>query len=469
MFTKIDKGGKFLENQGLSAWKIYFDHKKEAEKFIGEVKNFFDEVKTEKEAVTWFVEQTKKLGGKAITEANNLKPGDIVYLSWKDRAFIYLLVGENKLDDGIRIVASHSDSPRIDIKMRPFYEDSNILFMDTQYYGGIKAYQWANIPLQLRGEVFTTDGKKINIQIGTKEDDPIFVIPDIEPHTDRKLSERKASETIKAENLDAIAGGMIPQDNKEEKNPIKSAILKLLEEKYGIKEDDFSSAELYLVPSFKTKDVGFDGAFIAGYGLDDRICSIIAFKAITQIKQIPKHSCMFLSVDKEEIGSEGLASAQSKFLDVFLEMLIKKLYKQDQPSVNEVLIKSETISADVTAAVHPLHKELYDPNNSAKASCGVAIVKYTGGRGKSYASEAPAEFIAEIRKRLEKKNIPWQPGIIAKVDIGGGGTIAKFLARYGMPVLDMGIPLISMHSPYELASKADIYATKEAYFAFYTE
>ncbi len=442
------------EENRLRAWRAY-GARDELQPLSRELIDFMSSCKTEREACAWFEQRLLEMGSSPLERGNN---GRILHFNWHDRALLAIRLGAEGLKRGMRLVASHSDSPRLDLKPLPFFEDENALMADTQYYGGIKSYQWANVPLAIHGVVYRSDGSKVHVQLGEGDDEPIFLVPDLAPHLDRKLSERKASEAIKGEKLDVLVGGM-PAD--PDKGQIKAQVLEALRSRYGISEEDFMSAEVYLVPAFKAREVGFDRAFLAAYGMDDRACSFLAFKAFSEISRNTPWSCAFLSVDKEEIGSEGISSAQS----ALLEVAIREMGYDPM----EVLSISEAISADVTAAVDPSYKDVYDPHNSARLGNGVAICKYTGGRGKSYGSEAPAEFVAKVRGRLERRGVPYQPGILGKVDEGGGGTIAKFLARLGMRVLDMGLPLLSMHSPMEIASKADVFATKEAFLAFYEE
>jgi len=363
-------------------------------------------------------------------------------------------------------VGSHLDAPRIDLKVQPLYEDSGLALFDCHYYGGIKKYQWTNIPLALHGEVHLKGGQTLRLAIGEAPEDPVIIIPDIEPHLDRDMEKRKASETILGENLDAIAGHRPLLG--EEKDHVKAQILQLLETKWGISEKALVSADLCLVPAGAARSAGLDGSLLTSYGLDDRICTWLSWQAFTSLGT-PEYTAVFLGVDKEEIGSDGVAGAQAPLLDIFLSDLFEKtgLPAPSYGALRKSFAAAEALSADVDAGVNPLYKDAYDPRQLPVAGDGIAFLKGSGSRGKYMGSEARGEFLAKILERLDHDEVPWQVASLGKVDKGGGGTIAKYLAHLGMDVLDMGPCLLSMHAPWELVSKADLLACMDAYRAFW--
>ena len=442
---------------------------KEVEKFAEDYKSFLSTVKTEREAVKYILEKLKAKGFKDIRETTSLTPGDKVYTTYKGKMVLAAVIGEEEITKGFRLVGAHIDVPRLDIKPVPIYEDSGIALLKTHYYGGIKKYQWVNIPLAIHGVVVLKDGTKKEIVIGEKEDDPVFVIPDLLPHLARKKQgERKAFDTIRGEELRVLLGNKpLDPSKEEEKDAVKKAILKLLEEKYGIKEDDLISADIEIVPAIKPKDVGLDRSMIAAYGQDDRICAYTTLRAILDVEK-PRYTAIALFIDREEIGSDGNTGAKTKFIELFITELIEK--QKGNATLRDLLEafeNSKAISADVNAAVNPIFKDVHDIQNAGLLGKGVIVTKYTGAGGKYSASEAHAELMAWIRKILDENNVPWQPGLLGKIDEGGGGTIAKFLAERGIDVVDMGPGLLGMHSPYEISSKADLYSAYLAYKYFF--
>ncbi len=432
-----------------SAWEFFNKNQiKKIFKFAEEYKSFLNNSKTEREAIEEIINYANKNNKKILLNKNSC-------------AAIYVK-GEKPLSDGLRIVISHVDSPRLDLKQIPLFEDndSNIALFETHYYGGIKKFQWLTIPLSLHGIIIKKDGTKIRFSIGEDEKDPVFHVPDILPHLSHDIQDtKKMNEAIKGESLDIVVGS-IPE-NEDDKNNIKKAILKKLNDDYGIIEEDFISAELEAVPSFKARDVGFDKSLIGSYGQDDRSCVFCSLKSIIDLKK-PKYTAICLFVDKEEIGSEGVTSAQST---AFLRSIIKDIDKKID--IDNVMLKSKVISADVDAAVTPNYTDVFELKNSASLGFGVTMSKFTGHGGKYSANDATAEYVSEIRTLLNNMNIPWQTGELGKVDKGGGGTVAKYYSRLGMEVIDLGPPVLSMHSPYEITSKADIYSTYLAYKTFY--
>jgi aspartyl aminopeptidase len=433
-----------------SAWEIFNNEQiKKLFEFADEYKKFLNKAKTEREAINEITKYAKKFNKK-------------IFLNKKSSAAI-IVKGKKAISDGLRIVISHVDSPRLDLKQVPLFEDadSNLALLETHYYGGIKKFQWLTIPLSLHGIIIKKDGTKINFSIGEDEKDPVFQVADILPHLSHEIQDtKKINEAIKGESLDLIIGNIPIKDKEDEKDKIKKAILKKLYDKYGLIEEDFISAELEAVPAFNSRDIGFDNSLIGSYGQDDRSSAFCSLKAILHINK-PNYTTISLFVDKEEIGSEGSTSAQSIS---FLKSIIKNI--DSKADIYNVMLKSKVISADVNAAVTPNYTDVFELKNSASLGFGVAMSKFSGHGGKYAANDASAEYVSEIRTLLNKKKIPWQTGELGKVDKGGGGTVAKFFSRLGMEVIDLGVPVLSMHSPFEVTCKADIYSTYLAYKAF---
>lgn len=431
-----------------SAWELFSKQQiTTAFTFAEGYKTFLNQAKTEREAVHVIAEAAKKEKKKIVVN--------------KEKSAAIIIKGKKPIRDGLRIVISHIDSPRLDLKQVPLYQDSesHLALFETHYYGGIKKFQWVVIPLALHGVIVKKDGKKITFTLGEDDLDPVFSVPDLLPHLSHDVQDnKKIDEAIKAESLDVVIGSLPARGEFKEK--IKAAILEKLHAEYDITEEDFISAELEAVPAFKARDVGFDRSLIGAYGQDDRICAYAALQAILDVKN-PDHTILCLFVDKEEIGSEGNASAQAIS---FLRSLIKE--QDANVDIDSVLLKSKVISADVSSAVTPNYTDVFELKNASSLGNGVAMSKYTGHGGKYSANDASAEYIAEIRKLLDTAKVPWQTGELGKVDKGGGGTVAKYFSRLGMEVVDLGAPVLSMHSPYEIASKADLYASYLAYLAF---
>ncbi len=431
-----------------SAWEILTKTQiKKAFDFAEEYKTFLNDVKTEREAVQRINEMAKTSKKKIIMNRG------------KEAAII--VPGKKPVHEGLRIIISHIDSPRLDLKQVPLYEDSesNLALFETHYYGGIKKFQWVVIPLALHGVVVKKDGGKITFTLGENENEPVFSVPDLLPHLSHEVQDmKKIDEAIKGESLDIMVGSRPAAGDFKEK--IKTAILDKLHKDYGITEEDFISAELEAVPAHKARDMGFDKSLIGAYGQDDRACAFASLKAILDVKN-PGHTALSLFVDKEEIGSEGSATAQ---VTTFLRSILKKL----DPSidVDSVMLKSKVVSADVNAAVTPNYTDVFELKNASSLGNGIVMSKYTGHGGKYAANDASAEYVAEIRTMLNKAKIPWQTGELGKVDKGGGGTVAKYFSRLGMEVIDLGPAVMSMHSPFEVTSKADIYSSYLAYYAF---
>jgi aspartyl aminopeptidase len=411
-------------------------------------KTFLNEAKTEREAIHVIAEVAKKEKKKIVVN--------------QEKSAAIVIKGKKPVRDGLRIVISHIDSPRLDLKQVPLFQDSesHLALFETHYYGGIKKFQWVVIPLALHGVIVKKDGKKITFTLGEDDLDPVFSVPDLLPHLSHDVQDnKKIDEAIKAESLDIVIGSLPARGDFKEK--IKAAILEKLHAEYDITEEDFISAELEAVPAFKARDMGFDRSLVGAYGQDDRICAYAALQAILDVKN-PEHTVLSLFVDKEEIGSEGNASAQASS---FLRFLIRE--QDANVDIDSVLVKSKVISADVSSAVTPNYTDVFELKNASSLGSGVVMSKYTGHGGKYSANDASAEYIAEIRALLDKAKVPWQTGELGKVDKGGGGTVAKYFSRLGMEVVDLGAPVLSMHSPYEVASKADLYASYLAYLAFF--
>ncbi len=437
-----------------NGWNVV--DKKAVEDFSRCYMNFITSCKTERQTVKFAKEILERDGFVEISEYNGEIPGK-VYMIFKDKAIIAMKLNE-KLTKGMNIVASHIDSPRLDLKPHPIYEEDEIAFAKTHYYGGIKKYQWLNIPLSIIGVVVKEDGSIVEVNIGEDPEDPVFVISDLLPHLDRK--DQKVSEKFKAENLNVILGS-IPLD-KEEKEAVKLNVLKLLHVKYGIKEEDLISADLYVVPAFTAREIGIDRSFIGAYGHDDRVCAYTSLIALIEAKSDKNMGIIFF--DREEIGSDGNTGAKSRFYMMFFRKILKLQGADDvEYELDEALQRTYVISADVNAGLNPVYKDVHDTRNAAKVGYGVVLTKYTGARGKAGASEARAELVAKVRNILNKNKVLWQPGLLGKVDVGGGGTVAKFLAEKGAEVVDMGPALLGMHSPFELVSKVDLYETYRAY------
>lgn len=424
-------------------------------------KTYLDNAKTEREATDAAIELAKAKGYTEYKFGDKLSVGDKKYLNQHGKSLIIFKVGEKDLEEnGIRIIAAHVDAPRLDLKQVPMYEDGGMAFLKTHYYGGVKKYQWTAIPLAIHGVMVKGDGEVVKVCIGEDDSDPVFYINDLLPHLGAKQSQEPLGSAISGETLNILIGGL-PYDDKDVSDKIKLTALSILYDKYGVTEEDFISAELSLVPAFKARDIGFDRALIASYGHDDRVCT---YPAVTALLDNPdsKESVMIVLADKEEIGSVGLTGMQSDFLVDLIKEISSAMGK------NEIVVrsKSKCLSADVTACFDPNFAEVYEKRNSAIISCGTAMSKYTGSRGKSGTSDATAELVGFVRKLFAENGVIWQTAELGKIDVGGGGTVAQFIAKHNIETVDIGVPVISMHAPYEVVSKADVYSTYEAFCAF---
>ena len=454
-----------MKYEQKNGWEIISDaEKNQIFDFCEAYKKYLDNSKTERLCVDYTIELAKHAGFVEFDENKALKNGDKIYINNRGKSIILAVIGEKNILEGINLVASHIDSPRLDLKQNPLYEDTDLALFKTHYYGGIKKYQWTTIPLAMYGVVVKADGTKINIAIGDDENDPVFCITDLLPHLAQKQMSQKISEAIPGENLNVLIGS-IPDDSDKEK--IKSAIIKMLNEKYGIVEEDFLSAEIEVVPSGKARDIGFDRSLIGSYGHDDRVCSYGALKGILEIDN-PEKTAVCLLADKEEIGSMGNTGMQAEYF----EYAISAMINSQTGNFNELMLRkcfanSKCLSADVGAAMDPTYKEVSEPRNAPKANYGVMVCKYTGARGKSGSSDASAEFMGEIRKICIDNNIVWQIGELGKVDEGGGGTVAQFVANRNIDTIDCGVPVLSMHAPFEIVAKMDVYMSYKLYKAFY--
>jgi len=443
---------------------------KEIDDLSANYKKFLDSGKTERECIDEACRILEKDGFKNIDAVKDkiFKPGMKIYQNIRGKSVLAAVTGKNPASEGCNILGAHIDSPRLDLKQRPLYEDSDLALFDTHYYGGIKKYQWTTIPLSMHGVFINEDGKKTTVRIGEEPDDPVFTVTDLLPHLAREQMEKKASAAVEGEDLDILAGSRPYKDpGNEEKEKVKLAILDLLNKKYGITEKSFASAEIEFVPAFKASDVGLDRSLIGAYGHDDRCCAFPALKAITALsrnKTAPEKTLVLYLSDKEETGSAGNTGARSLNFENFLSM-----FCENQKQLRLCFSRSSMLSADVNAAFDPTYASVFDKKNAAFIGKGIVLEKYTGSGGKYGASDANAEFCAKVQSIMERNKIQWQCGELGKVDKGGGGTIALYAANLGMDVLDCGVPVLSMHSPFEIISKIDLFTTYKGYIAFLTE
>ena len=430
-------------------------------------KSFLDTAKTEREAVGEIVRLAESCGFKPLSDYTTLKEGDKVYAINKLKGIILAVIGEKDTSEGVNIVGAHIDAPRLDLKPNPLYEDGEFAYFKTHYYGGIKKYQWTALPLALHGVVIKANGETVNVKIGDEGDDITFVITDLLPHLAREQMKKPATEIIEGESLNLLIGS-IPADE-EEKDAVKTNILSILNEKYGICEEDFLSAELEIVPSANAKDVGFDRGLIGAYGHDDRVCAYPALMAILTTDACEKTAVCLLT-DKEEVGSMGNTGARSDFLKLILmEIMDKTGEGATELNLLRCLDRSFCLSADVSAAFDPNFPAPYEKRNAGKTNYGITVAKYTGAGGKSGSSDASAELMSKIRTLFNKNNILWHVAELGKVDAGGGGTIAQYVANLGVETVDCGVSVLSMHAPYEVVSKLDVYMTYKAFHSFFGE
>lgn len=454
-----------------NAWKTY--NKKqlsELEKLCKNYLKFLDKGKTERECVRQIVKLAEEKGysnlADIIKEKKTLVPGDKVYHVCMDKTVAMFRIGKQKLEKGMNILGAHIDSPRMDIKQNPLYESEDFAYLDTHYYGGIKKYQWVALPLALHGVVVKKDGTKVSIEIGEDKDDPVFCVTDLLIHLAGEQMEKKANKVIEGENLDILVGSRPLPD--KEKDAVKEGILQLLKEKYDMTEEDFMSAEIEVVPAGHAKEAGLDRSMVMSYGQDDRVCAYTSLVAMLDVEDADKTTCCLLT-DKEEIGSVGATGMQSRFFENSVAELMHAMGQFDELKLRRCLANSSMLSSDVNAAYDPLYASAFEKNNASYFGRGVVFSKFTGSRGKSGSNDANAEYIARIRKMLDKNEVCYQTAELGKVDIGGGGTIAYILSLYGMEVIDCGVAVLNMHAPWEVTSKADIYEAYKCYKVFLRE
>ncbi len=434
-------------------------------KFSDEYIHFLNRSKTEREATSFITEILDKNGFVNIKDKMILVPGDKVYYVNREKSVYVAIIGNKPVEAGLNIIGSHIDSPRLDLKPNPLYEDTGFAYFKTHYYGGIKKYQWTTIPLSIHGVIVKSNGEKVTINVGEDDNDPIFTITDLLPHLAQEQMEKKLKDSISGEDLNLLIGS-IPIGDEKTTERIKLNILKILNDKYGITERDFVSSELELVPAFKARSLGFDRSMVAGYGQDDKVCAYTSLRALLDtVTPVKTAVCIF--ADKEEIGSMGNTGMESHVFDTFISELLNKTNTNRPNLLDKVFCNSKMLSADVDAGLDPIYASVSEKNNSAYLGKGVGLNKYTGIRGKSGASDANAEFVAQIRNIFESNNISYQVSELGKVDTGGGGTIAYILANKGVDVIDCGVPVLSMHSPYEVTSKFDVYESYKAYRVFW--
>jgi aspartyl aminopeptidase len=456
------------------AWDAYPGDKKQVVfDFAEQYRIFLSENKTERECVKTFVAAAREAGfadlKEAVKSGRSLKPGDKVYCDHMGKSLALFVLGQEDICDGMNILGAHIDSPRLDLKQNPMYEDQDLVLLDTHYYGGVKKYQWVTLPLALHGVVAKKDGTLVEINIGDKPDDPVVGVSDLLIHLASEQMEKKATKVVEGENLDVLIGNL-PADktDKDEKDRVKSQILALLKEEYGIEEEDFLSAEIEVVPAGPARDYGLDRSMIMGYGHDDRVCAYPSFQAILQVEK-PQRTSVCLLVDKEEIGSVGATGMQSRFFENTVAEILALCGKDSALALRRTLQNSRMLSSDVSAAYDPNYPSVSEKKNAAYFGRGIVFNKYTGSRGKSGSNDANAEYIARLRRIFDDNEVAFQTSELGKVDQGGGGTIAYILANYGMEVIDSGVAVQNMHAPWEVISKVDLYEAYKGYTAFLKE
>ena len=455
-----------LFNTKKNGWENTSDEEKEKIfNYCQGYMDFLNRSKTEREIVKNAEQMARERGYRDISEFESLNPGDKVYYVNRGKNLFLAVIGTESIENGVNIIGSHADSPRLDLKPNPLYEDKEFAYFKTHYYGGIKKYQWTAIPLSIHGVIVKRDGEKVEVNIGENENDPIFTITDLLPHLAQDQMQKKLKDGVEGENLNLLIGS-IPYKDSKVSEKVKLNILDILNRKYGITEKDFISAEIELVPAFKCRSLGFDESLIAGYGQDDKVCVYTSLTAILGIEN-PRKTAVCLLADKEEIGSMGNTGMESNVFSTFLSEILNKLNINRPNLLDKVLCNSKMLSADVDAGLDPIYTSVADLNNACYLNRGVGMNKYTGVAGKSNASDANAEFLAYVRNIFESNNVDYQMAELGKVDKGGGGTIAYILANKGVDVVDCGVGVLSMHAPYEVTSKYDVYQAYKGYMAFY--
>ena len=457
LFNKKDNGWDSLDS----------NQKEEVFDLSKKYMDFLNVAKTERE----FIKHARKLanenGYKDIMEFDTLKPGDKIYFVNREKSMYLAIIGEKSIEEGLHIIGSHVDSPRLDLKPNPLYEDTGLAYFKTHYYGGIKKYQWTTIPLSIHGVIVKANGEKIEVNIGEDEEDPIFTITDLLPHLAQDQMEKKLKNGVDGEDLNLLIGS-IPYSSSKISEKVKLNILNILNQKYGITEADLTSSEIELVPAFKARSLGFDGSMVAAYGQDDKVCAYTSLHAMMELENVKNTAVCILS-DKEEIGSMGNTGMESHMFDFFISEILNKLGVNRPNLLDKVFCFSKMLSSDVDAGFDPIYASVSDKHNAGFLGKGISLNKYTGARGKSGASDANAEYVAWVRNILERNDIKYQIAELGKVDIGGGGTIAYIIANKGADVIDCGVPVLSMHAPYEVTSKYDIYSAYKTYKAFWKE
>lgn len=450
------------------AWEKY--SQEEQEKVFAFAENyrvFLSKGKTERECVTLAIEEARAHGYEDIqvimASGKSLKAGDKVYASCMGKTLAMFQIGEEPLENGMNIVGAHIDSPRLDLKQNPFYEDTDMAMLDTHYYGGVKKYQWVALPLALHGVVVKKDGSVVNVVIGEDSSDPVFGISDLLPHLAREQMQKNAAKVIEGEDLNLLIGSIPLKD--EEKEPVKKQVLALLKEKYDVEEDDFISAEIEVVPAGEARDYGLDRSMVMGYGHDDRVCAYPSYQAMFELGSV-KRTCVCLLVDKEEVGSIGATGMSSMYFENMVAELLNACGSYSELKLRRCLQNSRMLSSDVSAGFDPNYPSVMDKNNTSFLGKGLTFNKFTGSGGKGGSNDANAEYLAFIRRVMDDADISWQTAELGKVDQGGGGTIAYILAKYGMDVIDSGVPVLNMHAPWEIISKADLYEALKGYVAF---
>ena len=464
--NSMQKGDFVMERQ--NSWKKYdMTQLNQLEKLCDGYRSFLDNGKTERECAKLSVSMAKAVGYRDLDEIiknkESLKAGDKVYAVMMDKTVALFNIGTDDIENGMNILGAHIDSPRLDVKQNPLYEDTDFAYLDTHYYGGVKKYQWVALPLAIHGVIAKKDGTVVNVSIGDDENDPVFCVSDLLIHLAGEQLEKKASKVIEGENLDILFGSKPLKD--KEKDAVKANILGLLKEKYQMDEEDFMSAELEVVPAGKAKNAGLDSSMIMAYGQDDRVCAYTSLKAMLDVTEVKRTACCLL-VDKEEIGSVGATGMRSKFFENTVCEIIDRLGDYSELKVRRCLKNSTMLSSDVNAAYDPLYASAFEKKNASYFGRGMVFSKFTGSRGKSGSNDANAEYIAKIRKIMDEADVCYQLAELGKVDVGGGGTIAYILSLYGMEVIDCGVAVLNMHAPWEITSKADIYETKKGYEIF---
>lgn len=472
-YTKhsVDLKGETNNMERRNAWKIYTaDQLKELNQINSRYKVCLDEGKTERECVRLTVKEIEKKGYRNLKDIKgSLKAGDKVYAVCMGKSIAMFQIGKEPLENGMNILGAHIDSPRIDVKQNPLYENEDLAYLDTHYYGGIKKYQWVTLPLALHGVIVKTDGTVQKVNIGEKEDDPVFVVTDLLIHLAGKQMEKKASTVIEGEKLDLLIGSR-PLEKEEgldgdEKDAVKANVMKILTDYYNMEEEDFLSAELEIVPAGKARDCGLDRSMILAYGQDDRVCAFTSLFAMLDVEDVERTSCCIL-VDKEEIGSVGATGMHSRFFENVVAELVALTEGESDLKVRHALQNSKMLSSDVSAAYDPMYAEAFEKRSAAFFGRGLVFNKFTGARGKSGSNDANAEYLAEVRRAMNAEDVSYQFAELGKVDLGGGGTIAYIMANYGMEVIDSGVAVLSMHAPWEVTSKADVYEAYRGYKSF---